>query len=161
MKVIAYILYLFLIGLYQVIFRDITGIYGASINLAAFIVLAVAIYKSELAAAWFGFAAGVVLAAGNPPLMGWQALSLSLLGVLAYNVKERLNLESLYAKILLIFGGVFLHNVVTLIIDGGDAFLYRLVSESLTGAIYTSALAIVFFIFKEEVVTPAKVKSVF
>jgi hypothetical protein len=46
-RLIPYLLYLLLVGLHQVILKDVTMIYNATINLPAFLVLAIAIYKSE------------------------------------------------------------------------------------------------------------------
>ena len=161
MRVIPYIIYLLIIGLNQVILRDITNIYGASLNLAAFLVVAVALYKSELTAAWFGFAAGIVISAGEPQLIGWHALIFTLLGVIAYHVKERVNLESFYSKLLLIFGGVLIENIVALLMVGSNAFFYRLWSVALIGAVYTVVVALIFFLFKEGIITARKVRSIF
>ena len=161
MRVIPYIVYLLIIGLNQVILRDATSINGASLNLAAFLVVAVALYKSEVTAAWFGFAAGVVVSAGEPQLIGWHALIFMLLGVVAHNVKERVNLESLYSKLLLIFGGVLIENIIALLIVGPSAFFYRLWSVALTGTIYTALIALVFFLFKEGIITAQKIRSIF
>ena len=161
MRVIPYIIYLLIIGLNQVVLRDATSVYGASLNLAAFLVVAVALYKSEVSAAWFGFAAGIVASAGEPQLIGWYALIFALLGIIAHNVKERVNLESLYSKLLLIFGGVLIENVVALLIVGPNAFFYRLWSVALTGTVYTVVIALVFFLFKEGIVTAQRIRSIF
>jgi hypothetical protein len=161
MRFIPYALYLLLIGVYVVILRDVTSVYAAAINLPALLVLAVGLYKSELAAVWFGFAAGIVLEAGTPALVGWQALSLGALGLAAFHTKERLNLDSLYSKLLLIFCGVLVHNVVSLLMTGSDAFLYRLMITGFAGALYTTAIASIFFLFKEGIITPEKIRSIF
>lgn len=161
MRIIPYLIYLLIIGLNQVVLRDSTAIYGANFNLAAFLVVAVALYKSEVTSAWFGFAAGVVVSAGNPDLIGWHSMIFTLLGVIAYNVKERVNLESLYSKLLLIFGGVLIENTVALLIVGPDAFFSRLWSVSLAGAVYTVVIATIFFLFKEGIITAQKARSIF
>ncbi len=159
MKFIPFFLYLLLIGMHQVIWREMTSIYGASINLPALIVLAVALYKSELAAVWFGFVVGIVLAV-NPGMLGWQALALALLGLLAYHARERLNLESLYTKLLLVFAGILLHNISASIIQAGLNF-YQLWLNILTGSIYTTVIALIFFLFKDGIITFKKIKSIF
>ena len=161
MRVIPYILYLFLVGVHTVFLRDLTSIYTADLNLAALIVLAVALYKNELAVAWLGFFVGLTLSAGSPGHMGWIALMYAALGLVAFRVRERLNLESPYAKLLLVFCGVFLVNVLTLPLAGGDAFIIRLLSTALTGAIYTTVVGYVFILFKEGVITIKKIKSIF
>jgi cell shape-determining protein MreD len=150
-----------MIGLYAVVLRDITSIYTASINLAALLVLVVALYKTELTAIWLGFLTGLVLTAGSPGTIGWYGLMYGGLGLVGYHVRERLNLESLYAKLLLVFGGTLLVNILVLPISGTDAFFYRLATVALAGAVYTTAVGYVFFLFKEDVITFKKIKSIF
>ena len=161
MRVIPYFLYLLLIALHQVILSDVTSVYGVTINLAAFLVLAVAVYKTEVAATWFGFAAGVTVAAGLPLQMGWHALVLVVLGMAAFHVRERLNLDSLYAKLLLMFGGILLHNVFVILINQADGFLFLLWSSALPGAAYTCLVALVYFAFKDGLITYQKLETIF
>jgi hypothetical protein len=160
-KIIAYIIYLLLIGLHVVVLRDMTGILGVVINLPAALVLLVALYKNEVSATWFGFAAGLVAAAGVPGRMGWYALLMAVLALAACFVKERLNLDSLKARLLLVLGGVFVHNAAVLVISRADSFLILVASSALTGAIYTTLIAWLFFLMKEGRLTVEKIKSIF
>jgi len=161
-RVIPFILYLLLIAAHQVILRDITAVYTANINLTALMVLTVAVYKPELVAAWFGFAAGLVLAAGSPDLLGWHALWLTGLGTVAFHAREKLNLDSLYARLLLVVSGVMVHNLLVLITSFRTVdFWYSLVTAALPGAVYTTLIAWLFFLFKEGHITWAKVRALF
>jgi rod shape-determining protein MreD len=160
-RVIPFILYLFLIALHQVIIKDATAIYSSTIDMAGMLVLLVALYKSELISLWFGFVAGVVLSAGHPGLLGWQAIVLGILGIVAYQVRERINLESLYAKLLLVLSGVFIHNVLTILISGGEGFFRLLLTSAFPGAVYTMVVSWVFFLIKEKRLTFQKIKSIF
>ena len=54
-RYIPFVLYLLLIAMHEVIWRDFTVLYLIAINVPAMLVVIVAIYKSELTAAWFGF----------------------------------------------------------------------------------------------------------
>lgn len=161
MRVLPYLIYLLLLAAHIVIFRDLTAIWGATINLAAFMVLAVSLYKTELIAGWFGLAVGIVLAAMTPDQMGWHAAMLAGLGVGGYHVKEKLNLDSIYTRLLFILGGVFIHNVIEIVIAGGGEFLYRIGMNAVLSAVYTVVIAIVFFWFKDGVITYQKFKSIF
>jgi len=161
MRTIPYLLYLLLIAFYVVILRDLVSIWGVSINLPAFIAIAVALYKSELTALWFGFVAGVVLAAGTPTAMGWHALSLSIIAVMIYHARARLNLESLKAKFLLMFGGVLLHNILVVVIGQADGFGYLVWTAALPGAAYTAVAGGLFFAFKERRITYRKLRAIF
>lgn len=161
MKTIPYILYLLLIGSHQVIWRDVTSVWGVSINLAGLMVLTTALYKSELATLWFGFFAGLVMAAGMPSNMGWHALTLAALGVTACHVRERLNMDSLWAKLLLVVAGIFLHNVAVILITQASGFLYLLWATAIPDTIYSGLLVWVFFMVKEGHVTMKKIRTIF
>lgn len=160
-RIIPYLLYLLLLGMYQVIWREVTSVWGVSINLAALMVLLVALYQSEMKTVWFGLVVGMVLAAGTPALMGWHALVLAALGLIAFHVKQRLNLDSLQAKLLVVLGGLVIHNALCILIAGGHGFFYLLWSSAVTGAAYSTLVAWVFFLLKEKRVTWRKVRSIF
>jgi hypothetical protein len=160
MKVLPYIVYLIFIALWVVILRDLTSVYYASINLPALIVLLVALYKSDLTAAWFGFWAGLVGAAATPQLMGWQTLIMVVLALAGSLAKVRLNLDSLKAKLCLVGGGVLLHNVITLAISQSQDFPFLLLASAITGVLYTCVAAWLFFLLKEGLITYEKVKSI-
>ena len=160
-RLIPYLLYLLLVGLHQVILRDVTLIYNAAINLPAILVLAVAIHKSEISALWFAFLVGVVMAAGMPSAIGWHALILSALALAAFHFRQRLNLDSMYSRVLLVSGGVLVHNILSLLVNQPDAFIYQLWSNALLGAVYTSLIVWVFFLFKDGKITFQKFKEIF
>ena len=161
MRAVPYILYLLLIATHQVIWRDVTSIFGVMINLAALMVVLVALYKTEMIAVWFGFLAGVVLAAGNPAMIGWHAFALAVLGLVAFHVSERLNLESLYARLLLVSGIVFIHNLLKLLINQTDGLFYLFWTSVITGVVYTTFVALLFFTVKERKITVQRLKSFF
>jgi len=161
MRAVPYLLYLLLIAMHQVIWRDVTSIFGVEINLTAFMVVLVALYKTEMIAVWFGFLAGVVMASGNPAMIGWHAFALAVLGLIAYHVSERLNLESLYARLLLVSGIVFIHNFLKLLIDQTGDLFYLFWTSVITGALYTTILALLFFAIKERKITVQRLKAFF
>ena len=161
MKLLPYLLYLLIIAMHEVIWRELTAFYFVALNLPAMVVVTVAIYKSETTAAWFGFFAGVVIAAARPGTMGWQALFLAVLAVAVYHIREKLNLESIYSKLLLIVGAVFVHNIASILINGTDRFFYMIWMYCLPSTAYTTVVAWVFFLFKERKITAEKLKSVF
>jgi rod shape-determining protein MreD len=160
-RLIPYLLYLLLIAMHEVIWREVTGLYFFALNIPAIVVVCVAIYKSETVAIWFGFFAGIVIAAPDPGTMGWQALVMSLIGGAIYHIREKLNLESIYSKLLLIVGAVLVHNLASVIISGTDRLFYMLWSYCLPSAAYSTLAAWVFFLFKERRITSQKVRSVF
>jgi len=160
-RIVPYILYLLLIALHVIILDDATRIYAAWINLPALIVLLVAVYKNDLTAAWFGFFAGLIWAGGLPSQIGWYALTMAAVALAACFVRERLNLDSMRAKYLLVLGGVLVHNMILLIISQSDAFLQLLWANVLLGALYTSVAGWLFFLIKEGRITVRRVKALF
>lgn len=160
-RLIPYLLYLLLIPMHQVIWKEVTGIYGATISLPVLLVLLLAVYKDELPVVWFGFFAGLMAGAGIPERFGWMALELALIGVAAYHVRERLNLDSIYSKLLMIFGGVLVSNLCWLVIIGADSFWYHVAIDAVPSTIYTTTVAWFFFLIKEGRITPQKIRSIF
>ena len=161
MRVLPYLFYLILIAIHVVILQDLTAVYAATINLPALIVLLVAVYKDDVPATWFGFFAGLTAAAGLPFGLGWHALVMAALALAVWYVRQRLNLESLGARLLLVVGGVLLHNVATLVIVRADSFVTLLWASALTGAVYTTIFAWLFFLAREGRVTYQKIRALF
>jgi cell shape-determining protein MreD len=162
MAIIPYLFYLLLIAFDAVILKDAVAIHVATINIPALVVLMVALYKDDVPAVWFGFFAGLVAAAGGPPdQLGWQALIMATLAAVGFFVRERLNLDSLRARLLVILIGVLLHNLISLALSRSDGWLVYLFSYVLAGAIYTTILAWLFFLVKEGQLTVEKIKAIF
>lgn len=160
-RLIPYLLYLFLIGFHQVVLRDAISIYGATVALPALIVIIVALYKQEMTAWWFGFAAGLVVGAANEQTLGWSALLMAVVGLTVWHVKLKLNLDSLWSKLLVLAGGVFLANLLGDLILRPSDFLYLLWASALPGTLYTVAVGWLYFLIREGVVTWKRVKEIF
>ena len=160
-RIIPYILYLLLVGLYRVVIGEAISIYGVTMNLPVLMVLLVGLYKTEVDSCWFGFVGGLVSFAGVTNLLGWNGLIMAVIGFLAFHSRSRINLESLYSKLLLIFVGVAVHNVIVQIMSGGGGFLLLLTTKGLTGALYTTVAAWIFFTLKEGKITFQKIRAIF
>jgi len=160
-RLIPFLLYLWLVALHQVILSDAISILGVSVNLPVLLVLLVGLYKSELGACWFGFVVGLVAYTGTTTALGWHALVMAVIGFLTFHSRARVNLESIFSKLLLVFVGIVIHNIFVLLMTGGDGLLYQLFTRALPGALYTTLFAWVFFLFKEGKVTYQKFKAIF
>lgn len=161
MKYIPFAIYLILLAGYEVLLRELLSNYGIYFNFPAFIVLLLVLHKSEQTALWFGFAAGVVLSAGHPHLMGYQAASLAALGIAAWHVSRRLNLESVNTKLLLIFSGVLVHNIITVVFSTPVAYWISQWYSVFLGAIYTGLLAALFLLVQKGDLTMRRIKAIF
>ncbi len=160
-KYIPYLLYFLLIGLHQVMLKDLTQIYTASINLPIIIVLILTLYKSELTVVWFAFLAGVVVAVAEPGLMGWQGLVYATLAILSYNICQKLNLESIFSRVLVVAFGVFISNILTLLLYRTDGFWILLGTNAILGAIYSMLIVWLFFLIKDGKITYKRFKTIF
>ena len=160
-RYLPYILYLWLIGLHQVILSDLTVILGVNINIVMLIVVIVALFKSEINTLWFSFFAGLVGYAGNVGSLGWYVLFTMIVAMCVYYIKIRMNLESMKTKVLFLIGGVLAHNIFLLILSDIDNFLIFFIKQALLGALYTMFIGWVFFLIKEENLTYKKIRSIF
>lgn len=160
-KFIPFLLYFWLIAMHQVFLADVTSIFGAKINLAVLIVLLIAMYKTEIAATWFGLFVGLIGFAGITEISAWQTLAMALIGLIAFHLKEKMNLDSLFARVSLIFGGTFVHNIVLLLLELNDNLFISILEYALTGAIYTTIIGTIFFLIKDGIFTFEKTKTVF
>ena len=161
MRIIPYLIYLLIVAFYEVTLIDLTAVWGVTFDLPAIFVLGVALYKSEGTALWFGFAVGLVSGAATPTLMGWHGLITALLGLTAFHFRERLNLDSLWSKLLLVIAGTLVYNVMMAAVDGLDGYFRQLWTVILPGTVYTAIVAWIFFLFKEKRVTIQKIKALF
>ncbi len=160
-KLIPYLLYFWLIAMHQVFLADVTSIFGAKINLSVLIVLLVSMYKTETTSVWVGLCVGIIGFAGITNISAWYALEMALIGLSAFHIKEKMNLDSLFARVALILGGTFIHNIIVLLIEINDGLLISIVRYALTGAIYTTIVGTIFFLIKDGIFTLKKTKSIF
>ncbi len=160
-RLVPYILYCFLIGFHQIILRDVTAVYSFQMNLPAMIVVLIAMQKTEITSVWFGFTAGIIVAAVSPELMGWHALFLSVIAYLTFYLSEHMNLDSFYTRISILFGGILLHTAFTEIMLQPEAFLGLLFSSILPDTIYTTIVASIYYLIKNEKLSIKKLKESF
>ena len=133
---IPYLLYFWLVAMHQVFLADVTSVFGVTINLSALLVIAVALYKQEIEVGWFGFFVGLVTYSSLVGSLGWHCLFMAALGVVAYNMRTKMNLESVYSRLLIVFVGVFIQNIFALAVIKADGFFLLLWTHALTGAVY-------------------------
>lgn len=161
MRLIPYLLYLILIAMHVAIFADLTAIWGVKIDLAALCILAVALYKGELTALWFGFFAGLTAGAVLPNAIGWYALFGATLGLTANRLKDRMNVDSLVARLLIVFFGLALFSFAIAAVVQTEALRTLWWREVPAGALYSTAVAAIFFAIIHGHLTGRKVRSIF
>lgn len=160
-RILPYLLYLWLLAMHEVFLKDLTSLWGVSINLVMLMILLTAIYKSEIHTLWFGFFGGLVTFVASGSAWGWHILVIILIAIIAYHLKERMNLESIRAKILLLLGGLLVHNLLVLFIAGQQDILWTIFKQVIPGAVYTTIIGWLYFLFKEGKLTKEKIKAIF
>lgn len=164
MRLIPYIIYLFMIAFYRTILAGLFSLGWAEIYLAALIVMLVALKKDIYIALWFGFSAGVIFDAPEPQYLGVHMLILSIIGSVTAQIKERFNLESMNSRVLLLLAGLFVYSLPRVFIyehlNAGEilGFLLRGVLPSI---VYTTLIGWLFFMFQTGQISYKKLKALF
>jgi len=161
MKVLPYLLYLFLITFHSIILSDIISILGARLNLLVLIMVIIGLFKSETEAVWFGLSAGIIVGAARLDLMPWEVLIITIIAVAVKQVSSRINLESLASKVVVLASGVFLHEVIMALIISTEEFFFILVRYILPGTAYTVLIGLIYFLVKDGRISRQKIKALF
>lgn len=163
MRYLPYVLYLFIIACDRTILTNLTAIGSAHIYVVALLVIWVGLYQSYLTVLWFAVAAGFVFGAADPSRMGAQMLLLVVLGAIVSVAKDRLNLDSLRSRFLLMLGGLIIYAVPYAILypagDGGEIgrTLVRIVLPSLA---YSAGIAWLVLLYQRRRLMAAKHKAI-
>lgn len=164
MRGIPYILYLLLIAFYRTNLIGLFSIGEIHINLTALIVLLVALNKEYTTALWFAVAAGIVYDAPDPSHLGVHMIILSVISVVTSEVKERLNLDSIMSRVLLLTTGLLLYSIPQTLIyatSGASEFFRLMLSAAVPSTIYTAAFGWLFFMIQIGRLSYAKLKAMF
>jgi rod shape-determining protein MreD len=160
MKYIQALLLLVVVAFHEAIFRNATDILGVGIDLPAMFVVVVALHHTELDAIWFAFVVGVVAGAVLPVSMGWQALTLVLLAVGAHHGRDRLNLDSPLARLMLIIGGVLVHSIVMIFVVQPADIVYQIWRFALPSTLYSAIVASAYYVLRQSASTGRKIRVV-
>ncbi len=161
MKIIPYLMYLFLISFHETILGDLTSVGGVAFDMTILIVVLTALYKGEMEALWFGFVAGLVAGAAAPDILPYRVILTVVLSVLANFLSNRINLESIVSRLVILAGMVLINRLVITSLTSTDEIFFVLFRFILPSVLYTSLWGLIFFAFKDGIITPQKVKALF
>ena len=161
MRVIPYLLYLFLITFHSIILTDLISILGVRLNMPILIIVLIGLFKSETEAIWFGLSAGIIIGAARLDLMPWEVLVITVIAVAVKQVSSRINLESLASKVVVLACSVFLHEVIITLIISTEEFFFILIRNILPGTAYTVLVGLLFFLIKDGRISREKIKALF
>ncbi len=161
MRVLPYLLYLFLITFHLIILSDLISILGARLNMLILIIVIIGLFKSETEAIWFGLSAGIIVGAARLDLMPWEVLVITVIAVAVKQVSSRINLESLASKVVVLACSVFLHEVIITLIISTEEIFFILIRYILPGTAYTVLIGLIFFLIKDGRISRKKIKALF
>jgi len=161
MRIIPYILYLFLLAFHLTIVKDITVIYGAFIDFTVLMVALVALYKGESTALWFAVCVGIIAGSVRLSLMPWEMLLLVIPAFVINQISARINLESMTSRLMIVGLFLFLHQAVIELVVSTEGYLFLLYASVLPTTIYSLVVGWIIFQMLDGHITWKKVKTLF
>ncbi len=161
MKIIPYIIYLYILAFHYAILSDLISIYGVTIDLAVLMVTFVAIYKDELTAFWFAIAVGIVAGTLRLDLMPWEILFLTGFAVLIKHISTRVNLSAITARMIILAAFLIVHGTLVMLLISGESFLFIMYRYILPGTAYSLIPGWIFFLIKDDRLTWNEIKAQF
>jgi cell shape-determining protein MreD len=161
MRIIPYIIYLFILAFHYTILSELVSIYGVTIDLAVLMVTFVAIYKDELTAFWFAIAVGIVAGTLRLDLMPWEILSLTGFAVLINYFSTRVNLSAITTRMIILILFLIIHKTLIMLFISSESFLFILYRYILPGAVYSLIPGWIFFLIKDDRLTWKEIKAQF
>jgi len=160
-KILPYILYLFIIAFYRTLLIDPLSIFGAVIDLSAMMVALIGLYKNENVALWFAIGVSILIGSQQLHVMPWEMLVLGGGALIVNQCGFRMNLESVMSRIMVLGAFIFVHQIAVSLLVSPDIILYALYKKILPSVIYTVIIGWVFFQIKDGKITFQKIKSLF
>ena len=147
MKTIRNILLIALALLMQSTLVGRMEIFGARPDLALLVLIFIANQTNPVECILYGFFIGFLQDVYTPEYLGYNAFTMSLIAFFLGVLKERLTVENYSVRLLTTFVTCVFHDIVYLIFYTQfdlSIIKHLLLREYLSGAVYTSVLALVF-----------------
>jgi hypothetical protein len=161
MKIIPYLLYLYLLAFYNTILSAILSVYGAAIDLTAITVGMVALYKRESTVLWFAFFAGIVAGTTRPEIMPWEILLLTGFGIFINQLSIKINLDSMASRMIVLGGFFIVHKALISILMSSEAAFFVICRYVIPSTLYSLVISGVFFLVVDGYLTWPKFKALF
>ncbi len=161
MKLIPYLLYLFLLTFHNTILVELISIKGIAMDITILLVVLVALYKSEEEAIWFGFFAGMIAGATNPDIMPYEIIVVLVIAAISNQMANRINLDSLASRLIILGSAVLLHRMIVTLMVSSEEFFFVFVRFIIPTAVYTIIIGMIYFMIKDGRITWQRVKALF
>jgi rod shape-determining protein MreD len=132
--------------IFQTFFASLISIEKVMPDIFVILVVYLTLTKSLTYGALFGFIAGIAESSSDPYLFGLSALLKVLLAMIVFMFSTRLRLESNFARILVVFISVIVHNTFYYLTAFGldiQLVLYSAMKYALLDAVYSAVIAVI------------------
>ncbi|MBN4076125.1 hypothetical protein JYT16_00245 [Gemmatimonas aurantiaca] len=160
-RLLPYVLYLFLIAFHQTLVGDLFAIWGVDISSGALAIMLVALYKPQTVAVWFGAAVALLITSGDSIAAAITMVIASSLAVGAEYFKGRLNLESMTARLSVVFVGCLVFETTAALLFSGTGLVYMWFRFTIPTVVYTTLWGALFFMVKDGVISRARFTKLF
>lgn len=160
-RLLPYVLYLYLIAFHQSLVGDLFAIWGVDIATGALAIMLVAVYKPQTVAVWFGAAVAVLISTGDSIGAAITMVIAAALAVGAEYFKSRLNLESMTARLSVVFVGCLVFETTTAILFSGTGLVYSWFRFTVPSVVYTTLWALLFFMVKDGIISRSRFSKLF
>lgn len=132
--------------IFQTFIANLISIEKVMPDIFVILVVYLTLTKSLTHGAIFGFISGIAESSSDPYLFGLSALLKVLLALIVYMFSTRLRLESNFARILVIFISVIVHNTFYYLITYGldlQLVMHATLKYALLDAVYSAVIAVI------------------
>jgi rod shape-determining protein MreD len=137
-----------LLVFYHIIIGPRISIAGYQADLTIIFTIWIALIHGVRSGLYFGFAAGILIGVMNPPELGWSCLLLALAGYVSGTVGQKLEIDPLPMKALVLLIAAFCFNLLFIIFTKFELVFLNLpfvLTNTLFSAIYTTLLGAALF----------------
>ena len=159
--VIPYLLYLLLLGFHQVILTDIFSIWDVRLALTPLIFTLVAIYKDQGVATAYAATSAFVVSSNDPGAAAGTMIVAAGVALGISHYRGRLNLDSLAARLALISVGCLVYEIARVTLITTQDLFYTYARHMIPSVIMTSAVGLIFLLFKDGTMSYAKFRRLF
>jgi len=145
-KIAGFAALVILAVIFQTFFASLISIEKVMPDIFVILVVYLTLTKSLTYGAIFGFISGIAEGSSDPYLFGLSALLKVLLALIVFVFSTRLRLESNFARVVVVFVSVVVHNTFYYLIAFGldiQLVMYSTMKYALLDAVYSAAIAVI------------------
>jgi rod shape-determining protein MreD len=146
---IKYIFGMLFIVFYQIVVAPRASILGAHTDMALILTVWVALDFGPREGILFGFTAGLLTGLLIPMELGWAALLLSIIGYIIGNIKNKLVIEPMIIKMLILLFALLAYNILYIFFTRFDLIILNIefvLSNTIISTLNSTLIGIIIFL---------------